>query len=427
MTAFGDVDVGGGGDARGRRPTTSPSRSTSTRCSLAIERALERRDAARRGREPAPAAARARRRGPRRASSARARRCRRSTASRARSRRRARRCSSPARAAPASELARAIHALSPRAKAPVRRAELRGAPRDAARERALRPREGRVHRRRQAARRPLRAGRRRHAVPRRDRRAPAVDAGEAAARAAGARRSSASAATRRSRSTCASSPRPTATSPPRCATGRFREDLYYRLNVVHIELPPLRERGSDVLAARRSTSCAQFADENQQARSTASPTARAPSSSRYRWPGNVRELENAIERAVVLCEGDRDRGGRPAVRRRARSTQGRRPHPGRDDGRDRALRDPRDARGDGRLDRRRPPRSSTSACARSSTGCTSTGSPRRRARSLRLAERKRCAPGRSEPPANALARPMDHSPVVHTPSRMPCSDPAGGR
>ena len=89
--------------------------------------ALARRDRARarapraprRGREPAPAAPRARRRRPRRASSARARRCRRSIASRARSRRRARRCSSPARAAPARELARGDPRA--RARAPRRR------------------------------------------------------------------------------------------------------------------------------------------------------------------------------------------------------------------------------------------------------------------------------------------------------------------
>ena len=84
----------------------------------------------------------------------------------------------------------------------VRQGELRGAARDADRVGAVRLREGRVHRRRRAQEGPLRAGRRRHAVPRRDRRHQPVDAGEAAARAAGARVRARSAAPRRSRSTC---------------------------------------------------------------------------------------------------------------------------------------------------------------------------------------------------------------------------------
>ena len=71
--------------------------------------------------------------------------------------------------------------------AQLRQGELRGAPGEPPRVRALRPREGRVHRRRQAAHRPLRAGRRRHAVPRRDRRHERQHAGQDPARAAGAR------------------------------------------------------------------------------------------------------------------------------------------------------------------------------------------------------------------------------------------------
>ena len=85
----------------------------------------------------------------------------------------------------------------------VRRHQLRGDSRDAARERDLRPREGRVHRRGRSAAGLLRAGRSRHAVPRRDRRDDAGDAGQAAARAAGADASAVSAAAPSSRSTCA--------------------------------------------------------------------------------------------------------------------------------------------------------------------------------------------------------------------------------
>ena len=83
-------------------------------------------------------------------------------------------------------IARAIHNLSGRRGAHVRQAELRRHPDRPARERAVRPREGRVHRRDRAADRPLRAGARRHAVPRRGRRHPAGAAAQAAARAAGA-------------------------------------------------------------------------------------------------------------------------------------------------------------------------------------------------------------------------------------------------
>jgi DNA-binding NtrC family response regulator len=83
--------------------------------------------------------------------------------------------------------------------------------------------------------------------------------------------------------------------------GQFREDLYYRLHVIALKLPSLRERGSDVseiadvFLARQSAKMGRtdlrFSYEAAQA------------ISHYTWPGNVRELENAIERAVILCEG----------------------------------------------------------------------------------------------------------------------------
>jgi two-component system response regulator HydG len=83
--------------------------------------------------------------------------------------------------------------------------------------------------------------------------------------------------------------------------GRFREDLYYRLNVVHIEMPPLRVRGGDVLVLANHF-LRKFALDNHKRVDSFSEKARAKILS-YRWPGNVRALENAIERAVVLCEG----------------------------------------------------------------------------------------------------------------------------
>jgi two-component system response regulator HydG len=85
--------------------------------------------------------------------------------------------------------------------------------------------------------------------------------------------------------------------------GRFREDLYYRLNVVRLEMPPLRLRGSDVLVLANAF-LRRFAEDNSKPVEELSDEARDKILT-HRWPGNVRELENAIERAVVLCEGSR--------------------------------------------------------------------------------------------------------------------------
>jgi len=86
------------------------------------------------------------------------------------------------------------------------------------------------------------------------------------------------------------------------AQKRFREDLYFRLNVICIEVPPLRDRADDipVLAAHFLE---RFASRNRKNVRGFSPQALA-SMLRYAWPGNVRELENAVERAVILCNGD---------------------------------------------------------------------------------------------------------------------------
>ncbi|MFP4179928.1 MAG: sigma-54-dependent transcriptional regulator [Spirochaetaceae bacterium] len=84
--------------------------------------------------------------------------------------------------------------------------------------------------------------------------------------------------------------------------GRFREDLYYRLNVVNIHVPPLRERKDDIplLAA---AFLKEFAEENNKPIEGFEPKARNAMYT-YKWPGNIRELRNAIESAVVMCKGN---------------------------------------------------------------------------------------------------------------------------
>ena len=83
--------------------------------------------------------------------------------------------------------------------------------------------------------------------------------------------------------------------------GAFREDLYYRLNVIAIELPPLRERRGDI-GPLASFFLARYAKENGRNIEAFSDQA-LTLLGKYDWPGNVRELENVIERAVVLCDG----------------------------------------------------------------------------------------------------------------------------
>ncbi|MEM7308329.1 MAG: sigma-54 dependent transcriptional regulator [Planctomycetota bacterium] len=86
------------------------------------------------------------------------------------------------------------------------------------------------------------------------------------------------------------------------AAGDFREDLFYRLNVIALTLPPLRERRADVgLLAEHFVR--DFAAQTGRAGLKLSTEARRALLA-HDWPGNVRELRNAIERAVVLCEGD---------------------------------------------------------------------------------------------------------------------------
>jgi two-component system response regulator HydG len=83
------------------------------------------------------------------------------------------------------------------------------------------------------------------------------------------------------------------------AQGRFREDLYYRIHVVRIDVPPLRARGNDVLLIAQHFVTRVASQLGKRVKGLSSPAAAKLLA--YGWPGNVRELENCIERAVALA------------------------------------------------------------------------------------------------------------------------------
>jgi two-component system response regulator HydG len=86
------------------------------------------------------------------------------------------------------------------------------------------------------------------------------------------------------------------------AEGKFRQDLFYRINVMRLQLPPLRERGKDILEL------AEYLLEQRVRKLDRVPMRFSPKAiqaiTTYLWPGNIREMENAVERAVILCESD---------------------------------------------------------------------------------------------------------------------------
>jgi len=85
--------------------------------------------------------------------------------------------------------------------------------------------------------------------------------------------------------------------------GLFREDLYFRLNVITIELPPLRDRGEDILLLVHHFA-RKYAQESGRPTPRFSEEALCVLKGEYRWPGNVRELENVIQRLTVMTDGD---------------------------------------------------------------------------------------------------------------------------
>ena len=187
----------------------------------------------------------------------------------------------------------------PRAQMPFVADQLRGDSGDAARERDLRPREGRIHRRGRSPRGLLRAGRPRHAVPRRDRRDDAATQvkllrvlQERTFRRLGGRDEQ----TVDVRVIAATNIDPLEA----VKKGKLREDLYYRLNVFAIELPPLRERKDD-LPLLIQAFIDEFNTRNNRSRCRRRARRRCAMLEQYNWPGNVRELRNVIERATILA------------------------------------------------------------------------------------------------------------------------------
>ena len=210
--------------------------------------------------------------------------------------------------------------LHPRAQPPpaaaVRRRRLRRAAGEPAAERAVRPRARRVHRRRPRQARPVRGGRRRHDLPRRDRRGEPGHAGEAAARARHVD------VPPRGRTTeirvdvrvLAATNRDLA---PMVRQGLFREDLYYRLSTITLHA------AAAAGPARRTSNCSRdhFAAQLNE-RYGFDKRLSAAALERLRahdWPGNVRELLHVVEAAMVVCDGCGDPAGAPAARRCART------------------------------------------------------------------------------------------------------------
>ena len=196
-------------------------------------------------------------------------------------------------------LARAIHDSSPRAGGPFVPVNCAALPETILEAELFGYEKGAFTGADPAPRRAVRAGRRRHAVSRRDRRDPDARPGEAPARAAGgggraARRADLKVDLRLVAAT---------NQDLRAAVreGRFREDLYYRLNVIAVPIPPLRDRRDDIpLLAEHFLQ--RYAARNNRHLSGFSRAA-AEALARHEWPGNVRELENTVERAVVLSRG----------------------------------------------------------------------------------------------------------------------------
>ena len=194
-------------------------------------------------------------------------------------------------------LAQHLHRLSPRAEQGLRGPQLRGGAVDAAGERALRPRARRLHGRGQREARAGGGGGRRHAVPRRGRGDGGRRSSRSSCACSTAARSTAWAPPASGAPTSAWWRPPTATSQAEVAAGRFRKDLFYRINGVQGGDPAAARAAGGRSAARRALLARGC--PNPKRFSAAALAALAA----YDWPGNVRELHFAVERAGLLGGG----------------------------------------------------------------------------------------------------------------------------
>ena len=195
-------------------------------------------------------------------------------------------------------VARSIHAQSAAARPTVHLGQLRRAGRAVARSRAVRPRQRRVHRRGGQQAGPVPTGGRRHAVPGRDRRPVPKGQGDllrvledGAFRMVGG-----SELIRVNVRVIAATNKKLQEA---VADGKFREDLFYRLQIVPIVMPPLRERAEDIPLLIESF-FEQFTAKHKRRRKRMSAEA-MQICQRFPWPGNVRQLRNTIERLVITC------------------------------------------------------------------------------------------------------------------------------
>ena len=210
----------------------------------------------------------------------------------------------------------AARAVAPRRR-PVRGGQLRGDPRDADRERAVRPREGRLHRRRPQPAGALRGGGRRHPAARRDRRAAARGAGQGAARARGAHLRARGRRSRPAAPTCAWWRPPTATCGPWSKPGASAPTSSSASRSSRSSCRPCASGASDIPLLARHLLAAAAARNRRPAPELAADALELLS--RQPWPGNVRELANVLERAT------HPRRGPPPGRRRPRAAAAGRP------------------------------------------------------------------------------------------------------